>query len=346
MKELETVKYENGSLIILDTSKLPNDVEYVEIKTAKDCYDAIKKLKVRGAPAIGVAGAYGLTVVSNAAPDDSFENYIKEVKTSAEYLKSSRPTAVNLSWAIDRLLKVIRKNDNLPVADIKRLVQKEAIVIQQEDIEMCKAIGKNGLKLLKENMGILTHCNAGALATSKYGTATAPIYMAHQEGMKIKVYADETRPLLQGSRLTAYELLNAGIDVTLICDNMASFVMGKGLVQAVIVGADRIAKNGDTANKIGTYSVAISAKYHNIPFYVAAPSSTIDMSIQSGKEIVIEERDPEEVTFGFGKQTAPKGVKVYNPAFDITPNGLITAFITEKGVITPDFKQKFNKIFI
>lgn len=345
INELKTVQYENGKLIILDTSKLPNEVEYIEIGNVQECYDAISKLKVRGAPAIGVAGAYGLTVVSNSISTNSAEIYFKEISNAANYLKSSRPTAVNLSWAIDRLLSVIKNNNTLTVSEIKRLVQKEAVVIQQEDIEMCKVIGKNGLSLLKDGMGVLTHCNAGLLATSKYGTATAPLYMAHQMGMKIKVFADETRPLLQGSRLTAYELSNAGIDVTLICDNMAGFVMSQGLINAVIVGADRIASNGDTANKIGTYSVAVCAKYHNIPLYVAAPSSTIDMSIQSGRSIVIENRDPDEITCGFGKRTAPEGISVYNPAFDITPNCLITAFVTEKGIITPKYDSKFSKLF-
>jgi methylthioribose-1-phosphate isomerase len=343
--DLKTVYYENGAMFILDTTVLPEKVEYIQMHTVEDCYCAIKELKVRGAPAIGVAAAYALVLSFDEARKNSAEDFYSAFKKSKDYLKSSRPTAVNLFWAIDRIDKLVQKNLSLPFDTIRELILKEADLIKQEDMDMCRGIGEHGLALLKDGMGILTHCNAGLLAASKYGTALAPIYLAKERGMNIRVYADETRPLLQGARLTTFELMGADIDVTLICDNMAAVVMKNGWVDAVFLGCDRIAANGDTANKIGTYSVAVLAKYHGIPFYTLGPTSTIDISITNGSEIPIEERDKEEITNGLGRRTAPQNVQVYNPAFDVTPNELITGIITEKGIIYPPYKENLNKLF-
>jgi len=343
--ELNTVKYENGEMYILDTTKLPLSLEYVKMNNVEDCFNAIRTLKVRGAPAIGVAAAYALVLSSKAARKTSFREFYEDFRKDKEYLAKSRPTAVNLFWALDRIDAKAIENKDRPVSEICKIIEEEANLIKQEDIMMCKQIGEHGLTLLKDGMGILTHCNTGVLATSKYGTAVAPIYLAKERGMHIKVYADETRPLLQGARLTAYELYHSGIDVTLICDSMAATVMKNNWVQAVFVGCDRVAANGDTANKIGTYSLAVLAKYHNIPFYVLGPTSTIDMSIPDGSAIPIEERDKNEIIFGFGCQTAPEGVNVYNPAFDVTPNELITGIVTEKGIVKPPFKENLKKLF-
>ncbi|HHW00895.1 MAG TPA: S-methyl-5-thioribose-1-phosphate isomerase [Clostridiaceae bacterium] len=343
--ELHTVKYENDQMYILDTSKLPSSLEYVKMNNVEDCFDAIKTLKVRGAPAIGVAAAYALVLSSKAARKTSFGEFYEDFKKDKDYLAKSRPTAVNLFWALDRIDAKVIENKDRPIDEICKVIKDEADLIKQEDIMMCRQIGEHGLTLLKDGMGILTHCNTGVLAASKYGTALAPIYLAKERGMNIKVYADETRPLLQGARLTAYELHHSGVDVTLICDNMAATVMKNGWVQAVFLGCDRIAANGDVANKIGTYSVAVLARYHNIPFYVIGPTSTIDMSIPDGSAIPIEERDKKEIIFGLGYQIAPEGVNVYNPAFDVTPNELITGIITEKGIVRPPFKENLKKLF-
>jgi len=344
MTPLDTISYSNGQLHIIDCTRLPTELVTIELKTLQECFDAIRALKVRGAPAIGVAAGYSLTLVSNASKAETTEEYLKELDAAGEYLKTSRPTAVNLFWAIDRVVNFAKSHADKDVASIKALVEAEAVAIQNEDIEMCRKIGEYGLTLLKDGDGVLTHCNAGVLATSKYGTATAPMYLAHERGMKLRIFADETRPLLQGARMTAFELQAAGLDVTLICDNMAGMVMSQGKINAVITGADRIAANGDTANKIGTYSVAILAKHHNIPFYIAAPSSTVDFSTKSGADIIIEERKSEEITCGFGKQTAPTGIKTYNPAFDVTPHELICGIITEKGIVYPNFTENLQKM--
>ncbi|HHW48791.1 MAG TPA: S-methyl-5-thioribose-1-phosphate isomerase [Clostridiaceae bacterium] len=343
--ELNTVKYENGELYILDTTKLPSSLEYVKMNNVEDCFNAIRALKVRGAPAIGVAAAYALVLSSKVARKTSFQEFYEDFRKDKEYLAKSRPTAVNLFWALDRIDAKVIENKDRSISEICKLIEREADLIKQEDIMMCRKIGEHGLTLLKDGMGILTHCNAGVLATSKYGTAVAPIYLAKERGMNIKVFADETRPLLQGARLTAYELYHSGVDVTLICDNMAATVMKNKWVQAVFVGCDRVAANGDTANKIGTYNLAVLAKYHNIPFYVLGPTSTIDMNIPDGSAIPIEERDKKEIIFGFGCQTAPEDVNVYNPAFDVTPNELITGIVTEKGIIKPPFKENLKKLF-
>ncbi|NLM44099.1 MAG: S-methyl-5-thioribose-1-phosphate isomerase [Clostridiales bacterium] len=340
-----SIKWGEDDLIILDQTKLPEKTEFITLKTVEEVWDAIKKLKVRGAPAIGIAAAYGLYVSIRDLKAECFEEFYKEFEKNADYLASSRPTAVNLFWALNRMKKRAIESKNKSIEDIKRDLLNEAHAIRNEDEEMCKAIGENFLTLLEDGMTILTHCNAGGLATARYGTALSPIFLAKDKGWNIRVFADETRPLLQGARLTTWELLQYGVDVTLICDNMAAHVMSKGWIDAIITGCDRVAANGDVANKIGTYGLAVLAKAHNIPFYIAAPSSTIDMDTPDGSQIVIEERSEDEVSCGFGIRTAPEGVKVYNPAFDVTPNSLITAIVTEKGILRPPYDKTIKNIF-
>jgi methylthioribose-1-phosphate isomerase len=342
---LQSVSYENGVLKILDQTKIPNVTEFLEITKIEDTWDAIKKLKVRGAPAIGIAAAYGLLLGIKDAPEESFDAFYPIFKKHSDYLAASRPTAVNLFWALRRMDERALKEKNQPIEGIKKALEEEAHLIRQEDEEVCRSIGEKALTLLNDGMGVLTHCNAGGIATARYGTALAPLYLAKEKGWNLKVFADETRPLLQGARLTAWELQQADIDVTLITDSMAAMVMQKGWVQAVIVGCDRVAANGDVANKIGTYSVALLAKAHNIPFYVAAPMSTIDLETRTGADIPIEERDALEITEGFGKRTAPEGVKVFNPAFDVTPHEYITAIITEKGILSGNYEEELSKLF-
>lgn len=345
-EELLALKWndEKDELILLDQTKLPNEVDYIDYNTVEGIYDSIKTMIVRGAPAIGVTAAYGMYFSAKKATEESFEKFYEEIKKDGEYLNSSRPTAVNLSWAIKRMLKKAEDFKEFPISIIKEALRDEAMMIHDEDILICKTIGENLLTLLKDGMGILTHCNAGQLATSKYGTATAPMYLAKERGWNLKIYSDETRPRLQGSTLTALELQRAGIDVTTITDNMAAVVMSQGKIDAVIVGCDRIAANGDTANKIGTYGVSILAKYFGIPMYIAAPTPSIDLNTPTGKEIPIEERDPKEVTCRFGVWTAPKEVKVYNPSFDVTEHENITAIVTEKGIVYPPFKENLEKL--
>ncbi len=326
---------ENGQLILLDQTLLPMELTTIECADVETVWEAIKMLRVRGAPAIGIAAAYGVVVgIANCNDDrDAFQKRFDEV---TEYLATSRPTAVNLFWALNRMRDLVKGMDSASVAETRQALLTEAQAIHDEDRQMCHNIGKHGAGLLGENVsGVLTHCNAGGLATAEYGTALSVFFTAQDQGRDLHVYVDETRPLLQGARLTAWELMQRNIPATLICDSMAAQVMREGRVQAVVTGADRIAANGDAANKIGTYSLAILAKHHQIPFYIAAPSSTFDLQIASGAEIPIEERKAEEITQGFGKQTAPDGVAVYNPAFDVTPADLITAIITERGVIDP-----------
>jgi methylthioribose-1-phosphate isomerase len=322
-----------GQLHLLDQTQLPMHVENVSCATAEDVWNAIRVLKVRGAPAIGVAAAYGLVLGVQGARDVSLDKFLNEVDRVAVYLSTSRPTAVNLFWALDRMQKHARSSAARSAAACHDQLLAEAQQIEREDQAMCAAIGRHGSGLLNSGMSILTHCNAGALATAGDGTALAIMFQAAAEGKQIHVFADETRPLLQGARLTTWELQQRGIPVTLICDNMAAQVMKEGRVQIVITGADRIAANGDAANKIGTYGVAVLAKYHGIPFCIAAPSSTFDLSLPDGTSIPIENRAAEEVVLGFGKQTAPEKTVVYNPAFDVTPSELITAIVTEKGII-------------
>ncbi len=343
--KIQSVRMENNELIILDQTKLPNETVFIKLEKVEDVWDAIFHLKVRGAPAIGIAAAYGLYIAIKDISTTDYDEFWNELKKASDYLASSRPTAVNLFWALKRMERVALENKAESVKQLKELLYEEARLIRDEDEAMCRAIGENALTLLKDGMTVLTHCNAGGLATAMYGTALAPLYVAKERGMDIKVFADETRPLLQGARLTTWELLKGGVDVTLICDNMAAVVMSKGLIDAVIVGCDRVAANGDSANKIGTYGLAVLAKAHNIPFYIAGPTSTIDMETATGADIPIEERNEAEITCAFGRRTAPEGVKVYNPAFDVTPSELITAIITEKGVLRYPYSEGLKKLF-
>ena len=326
------VEWKGNYVSILDQTLLPNEEVYMKIVGAEGMWDAIKRLCVRGAPAIGVAAGYGLAIEMQHHVGLTPEAYQQKVTETADYLASSRPTAVNLFWALNRMRAVAAAypQDN---ALCQAKLEEEAKAIEAYEEQACIAIGENALTLLKDGMTLLTHCNAGGLATVRYGTALSPMLLGKERGINFKVYADETRPLLQGARLTAWELARAGVDVTVITDNMAGMLMKQGKIDAVITGTDRVAANGDAANKIGTYSVAVLAHHHHIPFYIAGPLSTIDMNIPDGDAIPIEERDPMEVTHGFGRQTAPDGVKVYNPAFDVTPHELIAAIITDKGII-------------
>jgi len=322
----------DGYLELVDQRRLPGEFVKLKCRDVETLFDAIKTLAVRGAPAIGVSAAYGLALaLQKLIADDSIEKSLEALTRAREHLASSRPTAVNLFWALDRVCRAASPVETLQ--QLREVVLREANAIYHEDVDMCRRIGQHGEKFIKDGAGILTHCNAGALATAGQGTALSPMFEAHKKGRRFKVYADETRPLLQGARLTAWELKQAGIDVTLICDNMAGWLMKQGKINAVITGADRIAANGDTANKIGTYSLSILAREHGVPFYIAAPSSTFDLNIKSGEEIPIEQRSAEEVTTFAGTQTAPAGVSVYNPAFDVTQARDITAIITERGVI-------------
>lgn len=323
----------DGHARLIDQTLLPGKLEHVDCEDARTMWDAIKRLAVRGAPAIGIAAALGTVLGIRKSEASDFDEFESELSHVTEYLGSSRPTAVNLFWALERMHNVAEHNANLPIDRIKEVLLEEAKAIIEIDKAVCRKIGRNGAELIADGTTILTHCNAGGLATADYGTALAVMFAAHEQGKKISVYADETRPLLQGARLTTWELMHAGIDVTLICDNMAGLVMQQGKIDCVIVGADRIAANGDAANKIGTYSVAVLAKEHGVPFYVAAPASTFDLSLPSGHFIPIEEREGDEITCGFGRRTAPEGVKTYCPAFDVTPAEHITGIITEKGII-------------
>lgn len=342
---LTSIKWENNALILLDQTILPNEISYDEYHTIESVWDAIVTMKVRGAPAIGVTAAYGMYLgIRNF--EGTIDEMRNQVQKNRDYLATSRPTAVNLFWAIDRMVKCVTSIDSDKIEMVKDALLEEAKTIHREDEEINRQIGENLLTLLQNGNGVLTHCNAGALATTKYGTATAPFYLAKEKGWDIKVYADETRPRLQGSTLTALELQRAGIDVTVITDNMAAMVMSQGKVQAAIVGCDRVAANGDTANKIGTLGVAILAKHYGIPFYVAAPTPTIDMNTSDGSLIPIEERHIDEIINGLGKWTAPKDIQAYNPAFDVTPANLITAIVTEKGIIKAPFEENLKKLFI
>ncbi|MDY5701552.1 MAG: S-methyl-5-thioribose-1-phosphate isomerase [Lachnospiraceae bacterium] len=345
-RETVDIDLHTKELVIIDQTKLPGKTELIRLKTAEEIWDAIYLLKVRGAPAIGVAAAFGIYILAVQIEARDFEAFYQEFKKQKDYLDSSRPTAVNLSWALNRMERVCLANREKPHDELLGILEKEALAIKEEDTWVCKMIGEYGLSLVKPGDGILTHCNAGQLATSKYGTATAPIYLGQERGYHFKVFADETRPLLQGARLTAYELHSAGVDVTLICDNMSAMVMKNGWVNAVFVGCDRVAANGDTANKIGTSVVAAVARHYNVPFYVCAPTSTIDMSLESGSQIPIEERKAEEVTeMWYKERMAPKGIKVFNPAFDVTDNELITAIVTEYGVVRAPYREAFEEIF-
>ncbi len=337
----------NDKLVLLDQTLLPEKEKYLELDKREDIWEAIKKLRVRGAPAIGIAAAYGLYVCLNQYQTASIKELRKELKEISEYLATSRPTAVNLFWALKRMEKRFEAEAaaDKSVSEIKRALLEESNLILEEDQKMDQAIGEYALELLKPGMGLLTHCNAGGLATSGYGTAEAPMYLGYDRGYDFKIYADETRPLLQGARITAFELDKAGLDVTVITDSMAAQVMKEGKIDAVLVGSDRIAANGDAANKIGTLGLAILAKEYQIPVYFLAPTSTIDLKTETGADIEIELRDPEEIRNGFGRRTAPKTVKAYNPAFDVTTTEYITAIITEKGIVRAPFKKGIKALF-
>jgi len=324
----------DGHLRLLDQTELPLHLTYRDCRSVGDAWEAIRSLRVRGAPAIGVTAAFAVLLALRDCRDR--DGLAREYATADAYLRTSRPTAVNLFWALDRMKAFLAGiSPEVPVAQARQRMLDEARRIREEDAAICRAIGEVGADLVPDGGGVLTHCNTGGLATTEYGTALSVLFTAHEQGKRFKVFADETRPLLQGARLTAWELMQAGIDVTLLCDSMAAQVMREGRVRMVVVGADRIARNGDTANKIGTYMLAVLARHHGVPFYVAAPASTFDRDLCTGDGIPIEQRSPAEVTHGFGRQTAPDGVKVYNPAFDVTPHQLITALITEKGLVMP-----------
>lgn len=333
-----------GHVRLIDQTRLPTELVFLDLVRVEEMWHAIKILQVRGAPAIGIAAAMGVVLGAQAVTTGDSKAVLDAVNKTADSLATSRPTAVNLFWALDRMRRTAAALGHLPPADLKTGLALEAQRIWDEDLAMCRAIGRHGAALLRDVRAILTHCNAGGLATSQFGTALAPVYVAQEQGHPIKVYSDETRPLLQGSRLTAWELRQAGIDVTVICDNMAGQVMKEGRIQAVLVGADRIAANGDAANKIGTYGVAVLAHYHRIPFYVLAPTSTFDLSLATGQQIPIEERDPNEITCGFSKRTAPEGVSVYAPAFDVTPAELITAIVCENGTARAPYRESLGKL--
>ena len=345
--EYETVNLdkEKRALVILDQTQLPYHTELLTLTTQEEVWNAIYLLQVRGAPAIGVAAAIGIYLAAKEIDTEDRVEFYDKFTRAKEYLASSRPTAVNLFWALNRMDDVVKRNNDKSVEEIKELLLCEAVAIREEDIRVCEQIGEHGLKLLKPGNGLLTHCNAGQLATVKYGTATAPIYLGHERGYNFKIFADETRPLLQGARLTAYELHEAGLDVTVICDNMATTVMKKGWVDAILVGCDRVAANGDVANKIGTSGLAIIAKRYNVPLYVCAPTSTIDLDTATGAQIEIEERPREEITeMWYVRPMTPKGVKVYNPSFDVTEHDLIAGIVTEHGVAYPPYDVSLRKM--
>lgn len=328
------------SVVILDQALLPNEVKYLTLREPEEMFEAIRLLRVRGAPAIGICAGYCLAALAEQRKDLPPAQFAGELHRLTQYLNSSRPTAVNLSWALNRLGRLAHSMMDAAPAEIAAALREEALAIHREDIAMCRAISEHGLALIKDGDGVLTHCNAGPLATSRYGTALGPLLLGRERGMNFRVFADETRPLLQGARLTAYELSKAGVDVTLICDNMASMVMKNGWVNACFVGCDRVAANGDAANKIGTSAVAILAKHYGIPFYVLGPTSTIDLSCPTGDDIQIELRDPEEIKSKFyARPMAPAEVKCYNPAFDVTDHTLISGIVTEKGICRPPYTQ-------
>lgn len=343
--EIPTVRWEKGEVVIIDQTLLPSREEYLRIADKERMREAIYSLRVRGAPAIGIAAALAAAAEMSRFEAADRESFLERLDEVAGYLAASRPTAVNLAWALERLKGRARLEPEASVEDLKEALVAEALAILEEDRSMCRAIGEAGAELIGDGAGVLTHCNAGGLATSGYGTALAPIYTAWEQGKRFRVFADETRPLLQGARLTVWELMKAGVDVTLLCDNAAAALMKKGLISLVITGADRVAANGDAANKIGTYGVAVLAREHGIPFYMAWPVSTLDLSLPSGDQIPIEERDGGEVAVIAGNRISPAGAKSANPAFDVTPHELISAFITDRGLVYPPYRENLEKIF-
>lgn len=342
---IQSIEWREDHLRILDQTYLPNREVYSDIRDVGRIWEAIKKMRVRGAPAIGIAAAYGLYLGIRELPENTFQSFWVEVERIAEYLETARPTAVNLSWALSRLKTTIQAHKDKDIAEIKNIVLNTAKTIHDEDKRTCKKIGEKGAEIVPENANILTHCNTGSLATGQYGTALSVIFHTHENGNDIQVWVDETRPLLQGARLTSWELMNAEIPMKLITDSTAGSLMKRGEVDMIIVGADRVAANGDTANKIGTYPLAVLAKENDIPFYVAVPLSTIDMELENGNDIPIEEREEDEIASFNGTRVAPKKVETYNPAFDVTPYKYITGFITEEGIIEPPFDENFQKLF-
>ncbi len=345
---VETVALDdvNSRLLLIDQTQLPGRMEILHLSSQEEIREAIYLLKVRGAPAIGVAAAFGIYLAAKEIRTDDYTEFLRLFDERRAYLEAARPTAVNLAWALRRMQRVVEANAARSVGEIKELLLKECTAIKEEDTDMCRRIGEHGLSVLKDGDGILTHCNAGQLATSKYGTALAPIHLGREKGMHFRVFTDETRPLLQGARLSAFELMADGVDTTVICDNMASQVMKNGWVNAVFVGCDRVAANGDACNKIGTSGVAILAKHYGIPFYVLGPTSTIDLDTPNGDVIPIEQRPAEEVTsMWYEKPMAPSGVKVYNPAFDVTDHELITGIITEHGIARPPYTESLRALF-
>lgn len=345
MISIPTIRWVNDNVKIIDQTKLPGKLEYITCRDVKTLWKAIKRLSVRGAPALGVSAAFGVLLGMKSFKGTDTKKFIKHIRTTCSYIGTSRPTAVNLFNVLNQMRVVLIKYSDSSVTELKKHLKTEALRIYDEDCAVCRKMGNYGARLIKNKSNIMTVCNAGALATADYGTALGVMYSAKSQKKKFKVYACETRPLLQGARLTAWELLRAKIDTTLICDSMAASLMKQGQVDAIFTGADRIAMNGDTANKIGTYNLAVLAKYHKVPFYIVAPRSTFDQDIQSGKQIPIEQRGKEEVIQFGERPTAPKNVKVYNPAFDVTDHKLITAIITEKGIIAPPFKVNIKKKF-
>ena len=348
IKHLDSVRLSKrgDSVVIIDQTLLPNETVYLDLKDPGDLYEAIHQLRVRGAPAIGIFAGYALYCLALQSTAEDYPAFMEEVRTQAAYLNSSRPTAVNLSWALKRMVAKAEASAGKPKTEILQDLKEECIAIHNEDIAMCKAIAEYGLTLIKDGDGILTHCNAGPLATSRYGTALGPILLGYERGMDFHVFVDETRPLLQGARLTSYELEEAGVDITLICDNMASIVMSKGWVQACFVGCDRVAANGDTANKIGTSGVAILAKYYDIPFYVLGPTSTIDLATPTGADIEIELRDPNEIKEKwYEKPMVLPQTRCYNPAFDVTPHELIDAIVTDRGICRAPYTESLKALF-
>jgi methylthioribose-1-phosphate isomerase len=341
---VETIRWHDGRIRIIDQTKLPTEKVFLEIDNIQTLGEAIRSLRVRGAPAIGIAGAMGAALAAECFEGSDSKALVSTVREAVAFLRTTRPTAVNLFWALDRMEKVLKTVEAGSVSEIRMRLLKEAQTILDEDLDACRRLGYHGAKLLPGEVNILTHCNAGGLATSGYGTALGVIYAAVEMGKRVHVYADETRPLLQGSRLTAWELQFEGLDVTVLCDSAAASLMARGKIDCIVVGADRIAANGDTANKIGTYGLAVQAHHHQIPFYIAAPVSTLDFNIPIGDEIPIEERSSDEVRCGFGTLTAPVDIAVYNPAFDVTPHEFITAIITEEGVMRPPFDHAIGRL--
>jgi methylthioribose-1-phosphate isomerase len=340
----KTIEWKGDRVRLLDQRRLPHQVHYLDCKDAFSVAQAIRFMAIRGAPAIGVAAAMGIALAAKKIPSRRFEDFRKRLEKVFDLMRETRPTAVNLFWAIDRMKRILDQVPSGEIDKMKTRLEEEALRIYEEDLEVNRKIGEHGKILIREGEGILTHCNAGGLATAGYGTALGVILAAWAEGKRFHVFVDETRPLLQGARLTAWELAQEKIPITVLTDNMAGWLMMKGKINLVLVGADRIARNGDVANKIGTYSLAILSRWHNLPFYVAAPTSTFDISLTSGKDIPIEERVPEEVTHFGGKRITPMGVKAFNPAFDVTPHTLIQGIITEKGIVRKPFVTKLKKI--